>query len=74
MWTKARKEGVVIKVHGYNKLFLTSASNLGTDGTESLDDELIGAKKATILSKFKKNQNAKSTSRFLTNEFIKEIA
>ena len=71
MWTKARKEGVVIKVHGYNKLFLTSASNLGTDGTESLDDELIGAKKATILSKFKKNQNAKSTSRFLTNEFIK---
>ena len=74
MWTKARKEGVVIKVHGYNKLFLTSASNLGTDGTESLDDELIGAKKATILSRFKKNQNAKSTSRFLTNEFIKEIA
>jgi chemotaxis protein histidine kinase CheA len=74
MWTKARKEGVVIKVHGYNKLFLTSASNLGTDGTESLDDELIGAKKSTILSKFKKNQNAKSTSRFLTNEFIKEIA
>ena len=74
MWTKARKEGVVIKVHGYNKLFLTSASNLGTDGTESLDDELIGAKKATILSKFKKNQSAKSTSRFLTNEFIKEIA
>ena len=74
MWTKARKEGVVIKVHGYNKLFLTSASNLGTDGTESLDDELIGAKKATILSRFKKNQSAKSTSRFLTNEFIKEIA
>ena len=70
MWTKARKEGVVIKVHGYNKLFLTSASNLGTDGTESLDDELIGAKKATILSKFKKNQNAKSTSRFLTLSLI----
>ena len=74
MWTKARKEGVVIKTHGYNKLFLTSASNLGTEGTDSLDDELIGAKKATILSRFKKNQNAKSTSRFLTNEFIKEIA
>ena len=74
MWTKARKEGVVIKTHGYNKLFLTSASNLGTEGTDSLDDELIGAKKATILSKFKKNQNAKTTSRFLTNEFIKEIA
>ena len=74
MWTKARKEGVVIKTHGYNKLFLTSASNLGTEGTDSLDDELIGAKKSTILSKFKKNQNAKTTSRFLTNEFIKEIA
>lgn len=74
MWTKARKEGVVIKTHGYNKLFLTSSSNLGAEGTESLDDDLIGAKKSTILSKFKKNQNAKTTSRFLTNEFIKEIA
>ena len=50
------------------------ASNLGTEGTDSLDDELIGAKKSTILSKFKKNQSAKTTSRFLTNEFIKEIA
>jgi len=39
-----------------------------------LDDELVGAKKATIMSRFKKNQKNKSTSRFLTNEFIKEIA
>ena len=74
MWLKARKEGAVIQTHGYNKLFLTAASNLGTGGEDTLDDELIGAKKSTILSKFKKNQSAKTTSRFLTNEFIKEIA
>ena len=64
----------VYKVHGYNKLFLTASSAIGTDGEETLDDELIGAKKATLTARFKKNQNAKSTSRFLTNEFIKEIA
>jgi hypothetical protein len=74
MWRQARSEGIVCKTHGYNKLFLTAASNLGTDGDETLDDELIGAKKSTIMSKFKKNQRSKSTSRFLTNEFIKEIA
>ena len=74
MWLQARKEGIVVKTHGYNKLFLTSASNLGAEGDETLDDELIGAKKSTIMSKFKKNQRSKSTSRFLTNEFIKEIA
>lgn len=73
-WKKARKEGAVYKVHGYNKLFLTASSAIGTDGEETLDDELIGAKKATLTARFKKNQNAKSTSRFLTNEFIKEIA
>jgi hypothetical protein len=73
-WKKARKEGAVYKVHGYNKLFLTASSAIGTDGAESLDDELIGAKKSTLTARFKKNQNAKSTSRFLTNEFIKEIA
>ena len=74
MWLQARKEGIVIQTHGYNKLFLTAASALGTDGEETLDDDLVGAKKSTLTARFKKNQTAKSTSRFLTNEFIKEIA
>ena len=74
MWREARKEGVVVEAKGYNKLFMTAASALGTDGEDTLDDELIGGKKSTIMSRFKKNQRAKSTSRFLTNEFIKEIA
>ena len=69
-----RKNGKVYKVKGYNKLFITSTSALGTQGTDELDDELIGAKKTSILAKFKKNQKSKSTSRFLTTEFIKEIA
>ena len=41
---------------------------------DELSDDLIGAKKSTLLSNFKKNRNSKVTSRFLTNEFIKEIA
>ena len=74
MWREARNNGVVIQTHGYNKLFLTAASALATDGDDSLDDELIGAKKSTLTARFKKNQKSKTTSRFLTNEFIKEIA
>ena len=74
MWREARNNGLVIQTHGYNKLFLTAASALATEGEDSLDDELIGAKKSTLTARFKKNQRSKSTSRFLTNEFIKEIA
>ena len=74
MWKEARTNGLVIDVHGYNKMFVTAASNIGTAGEDTLDDELVGAKKSTIMSKFKKNQKNKTTSRFLTNEFIKEIA
>lgn len=73
-WLEIRKNGKVYNVKGYNKLFITSTSALGTQGTDELDDELIGAKKTSILAKFKKNQKSKSTSRFLTTEFIKEIA
>ena len=73
-WRQMRKEGVAIKCHGYNKLFLTSASTLATDGDDELDEKFVGAKKASILAAFKRNQRTKSTSRFLTNEFIKEIA
>ena len=41
---------------------------------DELSDDLIGAKKSTLLSNFKKNRSGKVGSRFLTNEFIKEIA
>ena len=74
MWKQARNNGLVLETVGYNKLFLTAATNIGTAGEDTLDDELVGAKKSTIMSRFKKNQKNKSTSRFLTNEFIKEIA
>jgi hypothetical protein len=43
-------------------------------GDDELDDELIGANKNRVMAAFKRNQKGKTTSRFLTNEFIKEIA
>lgn len=73
-WRQIRKEGAAFKVKGYNKLFLTSTSALSVAGDSELDDELVGATKRKLLGAFKKNQNSKTTSRFLTNEFIKEIA
>ena len=72
-WGAIRKDGLVIKTFGYGKLFITASSNLKTVDDE-LSDDLIGAKKSTLLSNFKKNQSSKVGSRFLTNEFIKEIA
>ena len=74
MWNDMKKTGSVIKVKGYNKLFLTAASNLATTGDDELDDEFVGANKNRITAAFKRNQRGKTTSRFLTNEFIKEIA
>jgi hypothetical protein len=65
---------MVVNCHGYNKLFITSASSIGTEGTDELDEELVDAKKVRVLAAFKRNQKSKTTSRFLTNEFIKEIA
>ena len=73
-WKDARKGGCVIEAHGYNKLFVAAASKIGVEGSDELDDELVDAKKSRIMSAFKKNQKSKTTSRFLTNEFIKEIA
>ena len=73
-WRQIGKEGMVIECKGYNKLFITKLSSLGTDGVDELDDDLVDAKKTRIMSAFKKNQKSKTTSRFLTNEFIKEIA
>ena len=74
MWREMKKTGVVIKTKGYNKLFLTCASTLGATGDDELDDDLVGAKKSRVMAAFKRNQKGKTTSRFLTNEFIKEIA
>ena len=74
MWKEDRNNGVVIETKGYNKLFLTLHQTLETGGDDTLDDDLIGAKKSTLTARFKKNQKSKTTSRFLTNEFIKEIA
>ena len=73
-WREIRKEGKVFSAHGYNKLFLTSANTLGTAGNDELGEEFIDAKKTRVMAAFKRNQKSKTTSRFLTNEFIKEIA
>ena len=74
LWRDMRKSGVVVDTKGYNKLFLTTASNLATTGEDELGEEFIGANKNRVTAAFKRNQKGKSTSRFLTNEFIKEIA
>jgi hypothetical protein len=74
IWAEIRKNGLVVDCHGYNKMFLTATSSLGVDGSDELDDDLVDAKKSRVLAAFKKNQKAKTTSRFLTNEFIKEIS
>jgi len=74
IWRTIRKEGISLKCHGYNKLFLTSSNALSVEGEDELSDDLQGANKRKLMSAFKKNQKSKTTSRFLTNEFIKEIA
>lgn len=74
IWRDVRKTGYVVECHGYNKLFITSSNAIGVSGDEELSDDLVDAKKSRVLSAFKKNQKSKTTSRFLTNEFIKEIA
>jgi hypothetical protein len=73
-WREIRKEGKVFKCHGYNKLFITHANNMQTDGSDELGEEYVDAKKVRVMAAFKRNQKSKTTSRFLTNEFIKEIA
>jgi hypothetical protein len=47
---------------------------LGLTGDDELGDDFIDAKKVRVMAAFKRNQKSKTTSRFLTNEFIKEIA
>ena len=74
LWKETRKQGYVVECKGYNKLFLTYASKLATAGDDELDEEYIGANKNRVMAAFKRNQKGKTTSRFLVNEFIKEIA
>lgn len=74
IWKEIRKEGKVFNSKGYNKLFLTAATTLSVEGEDTLDDDLIDATKGRLSAAFRKNQRSKTTSRFLTNEFIKEIA
>ena len=73
-WLQTRKTGTVWETKGYGKLFTTGATTLVVSGEDELDGELVGAKKGKLTTAFKKNQKSKTTSRFLTNEFIKEIA
>jgi len=74
IWKDARKTGTVIECHGYNKLFVTTPKVLSVEGEDELDEKYEGAKKTSLIAAFKRNQKSKTTSRFLTNEFIKEIS
>ena len=74
LWMEIRKNGLVVEAHGYGKLFLTATSSLSAEGSVELSDELFDAKKSKVMAAFKRNQRAKTTSRFLTNEIIKEIS
>lgn len=73
-WLQTRKTGTVWETKGYGKLFTTGSTTLVVSGEDELDEDLVGAKKGKLTTAFKKNQKSKTTSRFLTNEFIKEIA
>lgn len=72
-WSQLRKNGLVINnIKGYNKLMLTL--NTKTEEDSGLSDELVGQTKGKILNAFRNNQKGKLTSRFIANEFMKEIA
>ena len=71
IWKEARKTGTVIECHGYNKLFVTTPKVLSVEGEDELEEKYFGAKKTSLIAAFKRNQKSKTTSRFLTNEFIK---
>ena len=73
-WRDVSKTGKVFSTRGYNKLFVCKTSSLGTQGEDYLDEELKEATVRKIGSAFLKNQKSKTSSRFLANEFIKEIA
>lgn len=74
LWKTVSKTGIVLDVKGYNKLFVAKTSNMSVLGDDELDEELSNASVRKINSAFKKNQKSKTTSRFLVNKFIQEIA
>ena len=74
LWLETRKVGSVFPCHGYGTLFVAYSKGLGVDGSEGLSDELVDASKQKLKGAFMRNMKSKSTSRFLANEFIKEIA
>ena len=73
LWLDTRKVGSVFPCHGYGTLFVAYSKGLGVDGSEGLSDELVDASKQKLKGAFMRNMKSKSTSRFLANEFIKEI-
>ena len=73
-WREIGKTGKVFDAHGYNKLFVCKTSSLSVHGEDFLDEDLKEASVRKISTAFLKNQKNKSSSRFLANEFIKEIA
>ena len=64
-WRTIRKEGHIIDCHGYNKMFLTSATGLAASSDDTLSDDLKDAKKSRIITAFKKNQRNKKDFKVL---------
>lgn len=73
-WKEIRKQGSVIDCHGYGKLFVAQSKVLEVTGEDELSDEMVGESRAKLTTAFKRNQMNKSTSRYLMNQFIQEIA
>ena len=73
-WKEIKKQGSVIPCHGYGKLFVAQSKVLEVAGDDELSDELVGESRAKLTTAFKRNQMNKSTSRYLMNQFIQEIA
>lgn len=73
-WKEIKKQGSVIPCHGYGKLFVAQSKVLEVTGDDELSDDMIGESRAKLTTAFKRNQKNKSTSRYLMNQFIQEIA
>ncbi len=73
-WKDIKKTGSVLPCHGYGKLFVAQSKVLEVTGDDELSDEMVGESRAKLTTAFKRNQMNKSTSRYLMNQFIQEIA
>ena len=73
-WKDIKKQGSVIPCHGYGKLFVAQSKVLEVTGDDELSDDMVGESRAKLTTAFKRNQKNKSTSRYLMNQFIQEIA